>query len=88
MKAIIKQMRAKWNKRRLEYTRCSVQWCHFNHKVQAADEILKALKPCVWKPYASGGYETGCGIITDLSPDHPKMKYCAYCGMEIEEVGK
>ena len=43
---------------------------------------------CTWRDNMDAIYETGCGnlhIINDGSPAENRMKYCCYCGKEIED---
>lgn len=85
MKAKIEQMRAEWKKKAKDFEaqKDNIGKMYCEILLVAADEILALFKPCVWTLADHGGYETGCGLNTDLSPDHPKMKYCPYCGNEI-----
>ena len=87
-KQIIEQKRAEWEKSRDDFAKGTSLWLKYQIRVHACDELLKEIKPCTWTLADHGAWETGCGINTDLSPDHPKMKYCPYCGNEIEEAGK
>ena len=48
------------------------------------------MNKCVWiQDYDFGGWDTGCGQgfeIVDGTPSYNKMKFCPFCGAEIEEV--
>lgn len=93
MRKLIEQMRAKWLQEQYKHHLGTLDRALFLGKVQAADELLKLLNPCVWTHKVHLGedhndWDTGCFeryTILEGTPTENKMKYCPYCGNEIEE---
>jgi len=45
------------------------------------------MSKCTWQPDEEGGWVTACGnrfVIIEGSPKENGMKFCPYCGDEIE----
>ena len=62
-----------------------------SHQVDRAD--APAEKQCVWFRDdgidASDVWDTDCGhafVVTEGSPSENHMKFCCYCGRELEEL--
>ena len=51
-------------------------------------EPVKKVKTCAWRANLDAIYETECGnlhIVNDGTLEENGMKYCCYCGKEIED---
>ena len=51
-------------------------------------EPVKQVKTCAWRANLDAIYETECGnlhIVNDGTLEENGMKYCCYCGKEIED---
>lgn len=82
MKKIIEQKRAEYFEERNKHK--GDLWWQFEHKINACNELLTAIKPCVWAMNKNKmWWKTTCGKEFAY-----KYKYCPYCGNEIEEAGK
>lgn len=88
---IIKRKRAEWE---IEKNHSSTLF--YDGKVRACIEILTEAKPCVWTKGDDTSDETTC-FLTGCGKDFElnwgtltecKMKFCPYCGAEIEEAGE
>ncbi len=79
-KAIIEQKRAEYE----EQKKTSEFISYVGGKIRACDELLAAIKPCVWtKDKERGWWKTSCGRLANY-----KEKFCPYCGNAIKEGGE
>ncbi len=83
-KVIIEQKRAEYE----EQKKTSEFISYVGGKIRACDEILAAIKPCVWTFQQNQMWKTECGHQYTSGYNVPmstSIKFCEYCGNEIKK---
>ena len=61
----------------------------FGAALAMTEGVVDRMASCAWRQDGDGPYDTDCGHrfeITEGTPSENSMKFCCYCGNQLEQV--